>query len=89
MTEGQVVTVEKLVHEGNDITFDQVLLVADKDKATIGQPLVPGATVSATVVGEGKGDKKIVFRFKSKTRQHKKKGHRQLFTKVKIATISA
>lgn len=86
---GDVVTIEKLEHDGDKITFDQVLLVADEKKALIGQPLVAGATVAATVVGEGKAKKKIVFRFKAKTREKKKKGHRQPFTKVKIESISA
>ena len=87
--EGDVVSVEKLAHEGDAVTFDQVLLVADEKKADIGQPLVNGAKVTASVVAEGKGEKKMVFRYKNKTRYKKKKGHRQLFTKVKIEKISA
>ena len=86
---GDVVTIEKLEHETDKVVFDQVLLVADEKKALIGQPLVKGATVTATVVAEGKGEKKLVFRYKAKTRSKKKKGHRQLFTKVKIDSISA
>lgn len=89
VTEGQTLTVEKLEHEKDKVVFDQVLLVADAKKVSIGQPLVAGAKVTATVVAEGKGEKKIVFRFKAKTRYHKKKGHRQPFTKVKIDKISA
>ncbi len=86
---GDVITVEKLEHEGDSITFDQVLLIADEKKALVGQPMVAGASVAATVVDEGKGVKKIVFRFKAKTRQKTKKGHRQPYTKVKIESISA
>jgi len=86
---GDVITVEKLIHESEKISFDQVLLIADEKKALIGQPFIKGATVSATVVEEGKGDKKMVFRYKAKTRSKKKKGHRQPFTKVKIDAISA
>ena len=86
---GDVITVEKLVHETDSITFDQVLLIADEKKAVIGQPTIKGATVEATVVEDGKGEKKLVFRYKAKTRQKKKKGHRQPFTKVKIGAISA
>ena len=98
VTEGQTLTVEKLEHESETVVFDQVLLVATEKpvrpghpggKATIGQPVIAGAKVSATVIQEGRGEKKIVFRFKSKTRYHKKKGHRQPFTKVKIDKISA
>lgn len=86
--EGDVLTIEKLAHEGDAVTFDQVLLVADEESATVGQPLVKGATVKATVIEEGKGEKKMVFRYKAKTRSKKKKGHRQPFTKVKIGAIS-
>lgn len=86
---GDVVTLEKLDHDGTSVVFDQVLLVADEKKAMIGQPLVEGATVKASVVEDGKGEKKMVFRYKAKTRSKKKKGHRQPFTKVKIESISA
>jgi large subunit ribosomal protein L21 len=86
---GDVVTIEKLEHADNKVVFDQVLLIADEKKAMIGQPIVKGATVSATIIAEGKGEKKLVFRYKAKTRSKKKKGHRQLFTKVKIDAISA
>jgi large subunit ribosomal protein L21 len=87
--EGDVLSVEKLEHDGNGITFEEVLLVAGDKKPSIGQPLVNGAKVTASVVKEGKGEKKMVFRYKNKTRYKKKKGHRQPFTKVKIEKISA
>ena len=87
--EGDILTVEKLQHTDSAVVFDQVLLVADEKKAVIGQPFIKGATVKATVVDEGKGEKKMVFRYKAKIRYKKKKGHRQPFTKVKIGTISA
>ena len=87
--EGDELTVEKLVHDGDTVTFSEVLLVSDGKTTSVGQPLVKGASVAATVVGEGKGEKKLVFRYKSKTRYKKKKGHRQLYTKVKITKISA
>jgi large subunit ribosomal protein L21 len=88
--EGDVLDIEKLESDGSNVVFDQVLLVADEKKAVIGQPLVKGATVSAAVlVTAAKGDKKMVFRYKSKTRYHKKKGHRQMYTKVKIDKITA
>lgn len=89
VTEGQVLSVEKLVHDGDSIVFDEVLLVGTDDSATVGQPLVKGASVVATVLTEGKGEKKMVFRYKAKTRYHKKKGHRQPFTMVRITKISA
>ena len=86
---GDILDIEKLEHEGDKITLDEVLLVVGEKKAIVGQPLVAGATVSATVVKDGRGEKKLVYRYKSKTRYHKKKGHRQPFTKVRIDTITS
>jgi large subunit ribosomal protein L21 len=86
--EGDVLTVEKLPVDNGVFTFDQVLLLADGEKTNVGRPLVEGATVSATILEEGKSVKKMVFRYKSKTRYKKKRGHRQPFTKVRIEKIS-
>lgn len=88
VAEGDILSVEKLSHSGEEVTFDQVLMASEGDKIHLGRPLVTGATVTAKVLEDGKGDKKMVFRFKAKTRQHKKKGHRQPFTKVQITKIS-
>ena len=87
VAEGDVLTVEKLNHNGGEVVFKDVLLVANGE-VKVGKPLVPGAKVEAKILGEGKGKKKIVFKYKSKTRQHKKKGHRQPFTKVQITKIT-
>ena len=86
--EGDVLSVEKLDHEGDSVVFDQVLLVAN-GQVQVGRPLIQGAKVEAKVLEDGKGKKKMVFRYKSKTRQRKKKGHRQPYTKVQITKISA
>lgn len=87
--EGDVIRVEKLgVAAGETVTFDQVLFVNNGD-AVIGNPTVKGATVTASVVKEGKGKKVIVYKYKRKTGYHKKNGHRQLFTEVKIEKINA
>ena len=87
--EGDVLTIEKLPVDTGTFSFDQVLLTVDGDKATVGRPLVAGAAVSATILEEGKGVKKMVFRYKSKTRYKKKKGHRQPYTKVRIDSITS
>ena len=87
VAEGDVLIVEKLPGEG-EITFDEVLLAVDGDKMTVGTPLVTGAQVLATVLENGKAKKKIVFKYKAKTRSKKKKGHRQAYTKVQITKIS-
>lgn len=87
--EGDVIKVEKLgVAAGETITFDQVLVVSDKD-VKVGTPTVDGASVEASVVAEGKAKKVIVYRYKRKSGYHKKNGHRQPFTQVKIEKINA
>ncbi len=86
--EGDVIKVEKLgVEAGETVTFDQVLVVSDGE-TKVGTPTVAGASVTATVVAEGKAKKVIVYRYKRKTGYHKKNGHRQPFTQVKIDKIS-
>ena len=71
---------------GAKVTFDNVLLVGG-DTVKVGTPTVDGAKVEASVVSEGKGKKVIVYKYKRKTGYHKKNGHRQLFTQVKIDSI--
>ncbi|MGN0369791.1 MAG: 50S ribosomal protein L21 [Butyrivibrio sp.] len=89
VSEGDVIRVEKLgVAAGETVTFDKVLLVNDKE-VVVGNPTVAGATVTASVVCEGKAKKVIVYKYKRKTGYHKKNGHRQLYTKVKIEKINA
>ena len=88
VSEGDVIRVEKLdVEAGNAVTFDQVIAVSDGG-LKVGSD-VAGATVSATVMEQGKGKKVIVYKYKRKTGYHKKQGHRQLYTKVKIDKINA
>ena len=86
VAEGDVLRVEKLEHTGDGVVFDKVLLMANGE-VKVGKPLVVGAKVEAKVLEDGKGDKKMVFRYKSKTRRRKKKGHRQPYTKVQILKI--
>jgi large subunit ribosomal protein L21 len=89
VAEGDIIKVEKLGAEaGATVTFDQVLAV-NNGKLVVGDPTVEKANVSATVVEEGKGKKVIVYRYKRKTGYHKKNGHRQPYTKVKIEKINA
>ena len=87
VSEGDVIRVEKLeVEEGAKVSFDQVLLIND-GSLKIGTTTVKGAKVSGTVLQNGKGKKVIVYRYKRKSGYHKKNGHRQLFTEVKIDKI--
>ena len=90
VAEGDVVRVEKLGAEaGASYTFDQVLAVSGADGMKVGQPTVEGASVVATVVGDGKAKKVIVYKYKRKSGYHKKNGHRQQYTEVKIEKINA
>ena len=88
VSEGDVIKVEKLNAEpGNVVTFDQVIAVSD-GALKVGAD-VENATVSATVMEQGRGKKVIVYKYKSKTGYHKKNGHRQAYTQVKIDKINA
>ena len=88
VSEGDVIKVEKLgKSEGETVNFD-VLLIGGEN-TVVGNPTVAGASVTASVVCEGKDKKVIVYKYKRKTGYHKKNGHRQLFTKVKIEKINA
>jgi large subunit ribosomal protein L21 len=84
---GQTIEVEKLPAGGDTVELDKVYLVGDGDKVTVGKPTIPGAKVIANVVGGGKGDKVIVYKFKAKVRYRRKRGHRQPYTKLAIKEI--
>lgn len=89
VSEGDIIRVEKLGVEADEkVTFDQVLLVSGSD-VKVGNPTVSDATVEATVLGNGKSKKVIVYKYKRKTGYHKKNGHRQAYTEVKIDKINA
>ena len=87
VSEGDVIKVEKLdVEPGSTVTFDQVVAVSDS-ALKVGAD-VAKATVTATVMEQGKGKKVIVYKYKRKTGYHKKNGHRQAYTQVKIDKIN-
>lgn len=87
---GDVVYIEKLgVEENAEVTFDQVIAVGADDGIKVGDPFVKGATVSAKALKNGKGKKIVVFTYKSKKNEKRKKGHRQPYTKVEISAINA
>lgn len=90
VSEGDVLRVEKLdASEGAAYDFNEVLLVADGDKVTVGAPTVDGGKVAAEVVRHGRDRKIDVIKFKRRKNYHRKHGHRQHFTEVKITGISA
>lgn len=88
VSEGDVIKVEKLdVEVGAAVTFDQVIAISDKKLKVAGD--VAGATVTGTVMDQGRGRKVIVYKYKRKSGYHKKNGHRQAYTQVKIDKINA
>jgi large subunit ribosomal protein L21 len=87
---GQTVEVELLPAEpGATVTLERVLLVSAEGDTTVGQPVVPGGAVVATVIGEGRGKKVIVFKYKSKKRYRRTTGHRQDYTYLTVTDIQA
>jgi large subunit ribosomal protein L21 len=85
---GNTLTLERVDGEpGAPFTFDRVLLIGDGDDVTIGTPVVAGASVSATVLGEALGPKLVIFKFKQKVKYRRRTGHRQHLTRVRIDKI--
>jgi large subunit ribosomal protein L21 len=86
---GSEIQVDRLdVQPGDSITLDRVLLVADGDDAAIGQPVVDGASVSAQVLRQERGDKIVVFKYKPKARTRVKQGFRAELTTLRITDIA-
>ncbi|HEX4295243.1 MAG TPA: 50S ribosomal protein L21 [Rhizomicrobium sp.] len=89
VTKDDVISVEKLIGDaGGTITFGEVLMLGG-DSPKSGAPLVEGASVVAEIVAQERGDKVIAFKKKRRKNTHRKRGHRQHFTKVKITEIHA
>lgn len=85
---GQTLWVEKLAgNAGDTVSFDQVLLVANDGKVSVGKPTVAGAKVTASIVEQGLGEKLVVFKFRRRKNYVRKNGHRQQLTAVKIDSI--
>ena len=85
---GSTLTLERLDGEpGASFTFDRVLLIGDGEDVTVGTPVVPGASVSATVLGQALGPKLVIFKFKQKVKYRRRTGHRQHLTRVRIDEI--
>jgi large subunit ribosomal protein L21 len=86
---GEKLRIEKIPAEvGAQVTLDQVLMIGDGDSATVGTPLIPGATVTATVLSHGRGEKIRIFKLRRRKHSQKHQGHRQDYTEVRIESIS-
>ena len=87
---GEKIKVEQIPADvGSQIVLDQVLMVGSGDAVTIGQPLVAGALVNATVVSQGRHDKVTIFKMRRRKHYQKRQGHRQNFTEIQIGEITA
>ena len=89
VTAGDTIRIDREVPEGEtNVTFDRILLVGGAGDARIGTPLVAGATVTAEVLGEARGPKIDIFKYKRRKGYRKRQGHRQTYTAVKITAIN-
>jgi large subunit ribosomal protein L21 len=87
---GSTLLMERLASQpGGSILFDRVLLIGDGDEVTVGTPVVAGASVSGTVLGEELGPKLVIFKFKQKVKYRRRTGHRQHLLRVRIDKINA
>lgn len=87
---GQKIKIEKLKEqEGNEVIFNEVLLVQDDKNLAIGTPLVEKAKVIGKVLKQDRHEKVVIFKYKPKKRYKVKKGHRQPYTEIEILKIEA
>jgi len=87
---GEVVRVEKLDGDvGSKVTLGEVLLVSGEAGTTVGAPLVSGASVTGTVVEQGRGEKIRVFKYKKRKHYRRTRGHRQSYTSLRIDAVQA
>ena len=87
---GEKLKIEKLENNaGEAVSFDKVLALVDGENLKLGSPYISGGKVEAKILNQDRYNKVIVFKYHSKTRQRKKKGHRQMFTEVEITKITS
>jgi large subunit ribosomal protein L21 len=90
VTNGETLKIETIPGDvGSQIVLDKVLMVANGDKLSMGKPLLTGATVNATIVAHGRGDKVRIFKMRRRKHYQKNQGHRQNYTEIRIDGISA
>ena len=90
VTQGETLKIETVAGEvGSAIVLDKVLMVGSGDKVTVGKPMLAGATVSATIVANGRHDKVKIFKMRRRKHYQKHQGHRQNYTEIRIDGITA
>ena len=89
VVEGETIRLERVTGEpGDRVIFDRVLMIAEGDQIAVGEPLLEGSEVAGQVVGQGRGKKINIVKFKRRKNYLRRKGHRQAYTDVKITAIS-
>lgn len=89
VAEGQVLRVEKIeAEEGASVDFEEVLMIADGERVTLGTPYVPDGKVTAVVRQQGRGPKVEIVKFKRRKHYRKRMGHRQSYTELQITGIN-
>jgi large subunit ribosomal protein L21 len=89
VTSGDKLKIEMLAADvGSEVTFDQVLMIGGDGDMKLGAPLLSGASVKATVLAQGRGDKIRIFKMRRRKHYRKSQGHRQHYTEVRISNIS-
>ena len=89
VSQGETIYIDKVNQEdGSAISFD-VLMVENNGEIKVGNPTVAGAKVEGKVVAQVKGEKIMIYKYKSKKNYHRRQGHRQPYTKVEITAINA
>jgi large subunit ribosomal protein L21 len=87
---GEWLRVEKIEgEEGTAITLDRVLMIANGEAIQVGSPALVGATVTAEIIGQGRGKKVDIIKFRRRKHHRKHQGHRQAFTEIKITSINS
>ncbi len=89
VSQGDVIYIEKIDQDVDSTVSFDVLMVGGEDAVKIGNPVVAGAKVEGKVLGQVKGEKIIIYKYKSKKNYHRRAGHRQPYTKVEITAINA
>lgn len=89
VTPGQEILVHRLNQDSGEVKFSEVMLVIDGEKVEVGKPYISNMDVVAEVMGEVKGEKVTVLKFKAKSRYHKTTGFRPKFTKLKVISIGS
>ena len=90
VTKGETLKIETVAGEvGSAITLDKVLMVGNGDKVSVGKPMLTGATVTATIVANGRHDKVKIFKMRRRKHYQKHQGHRQNYTEIRIDGIQS